>query len=70
MFTLFRSAVLLLLCWLPVVQAADISLQNPQNTHAEVRLRADSSGKEGTRLLLDVQLQHCLLYTTPSPRDS
>lgn len=58
MFTLFRSAVLLLLCWLPVVQAADISLQNPQNTHAEVRLRADSSGKEGTRLLLDVQLQN------------
>ncbi|QKJ86106.1 Protein-disulfide reductase [Paramixta manurensis] len=54
----FRGFVLLLLCWLPVVQAADSGwLQNPQNNHAQVRLRADTSPAGNTRLLLDVKLE-------------
>lgn len=58
MFTLIRSVVLLLLFWLPGLQAADSGwLQNPQNRHAEVRLRADASQPDRTRLLLDIRLQ-------------
>ncbi|RWR00606.1 protein-disulfide reductase [[Pantoea] beijingensis] len=58
MFMLIRSFVLLLLFWLPVVQAADSGwLQNPQNNHAKVRLRADTSHTDQTRVLLDVELQ-------------
>ena len=53
-----RSFALLLLFWLPALQAADSGwLQNPQNDHAQVRLRADTSQPEQTRLLLDVELQ-------------
>lgn len=58
MFTLIRSFALLLLFWLPALQAADSGwLQNPQNSHAQVRLRADASQADRTRILLDVQLQ-------------
>lgn len=58
MFTLIRSFALLLLFWLPALQAADSGwLQNPQNSHAQVRLRADASQTDRTRILLDIQLQ-------------
>lgn len=58
MFTLIRSFALLLLLWLPALQAADSGwLQNPQNSHAQVRLRADTSQTDRTRLLLDIRLQ-------------
>lgn len=58
MFTLIRSFALLLLFWLPALQAADSGwLQNPQNSHAQVRLRADTSQPDRTRILLDIQLQ-------------
>ncbi|WP_456309242.1 protein-disulfide reductase DsbD family protein [Serratia proteamaculans] len=58
MFTLIRSFALLLLFWLPALQAADSGwLQNPQNSHAQVRLRADTSQTDRTRILLDIQLQ-------------
>ncbi|WP_421506887.1 protein-disulfide reductase DsbD family protein [Erwinia rhapontici] len=58
MFTLIRSFALLLLFWLPALQAADSGwLQNPQNSHAQVRLRADASQADRTRILLDIQLQ-------------
>lgn len=53
-----RSLLLLLMLWLPALQAADSGwLQNPQNDHAQVRLRADASQPEQIRLLLDVELQ-------------
>jgi len=49
--------VCLLMLWLPALQAADSGwLQNPQNDHAKVRLRAQNSQDE-TRLLLAVDLQ-------------
>ncbi|MTD26919.1 protein-disulfide reductase DsbD family protein [Erwinia sorbitola] len=58
MFTLIRSFALLLLFWLPALQAADSGwLQNPQNSHAQVRLRADHSQADRTLILLDIQLQ-------------
>ncbi|WON75699.1 protein-disulfide reductase DsbD family protein [Serratia sp. UGAL515B_01] len=58
MFNFIRLAFFcLLLLWLPALQAADSGwLQNPQNDHAKVRLRADNSRGEQTRMLLSVEL--------------
>lgn len=48
----------LLLLWLPASQAADSGwLQSPQNDHAQVRLRADTSKGDETRVLLAVELE-------------
>ena len=59
MMTVFRQALLcLLLLWLPVSWAADPGwLRSPDNDHASVRLRADTSAAGETRLLLDVKLE-------------
>ncbi|SQC90802.1 Uncharacterised protein [Cedecea neteri] len=59
MFIRFRQALLcLLMLWLPVSWAAESGwLQSPDNDHASVRLRADTSGNNETRLLLDVKLE-------------
>lgn len=47
MMTVFRQALFcLLLLWLPVSWAADIGwLRSPDNDHASVRLRADTSAE-------------------------
>ncbi|HGN9372056.1 TPA: protein-disulfide reductase DsbD family protein [Citrobacter pasteurii] len=57
--TVSRQALLcLLLLWLPVSWAADIGwLRSPDNDHASVRLRADTTADGETRLLLDVKLE-------------
>jgi suppressor for copper-sensitivity B len=48
----------LLLLWLPATQAADSGwLQSPQNDHAKVSLRADTSNGDETRVLLAVELE-------------
>ncbi|WP_411754843.1 protein-disulfide reductase DsbD family protein [Serratia sp. (in: enterobacteria)] len=48
----------LLLLWLPATQAADSGwLQSPQNDHAQVKLRADTSKAGETRVLLAVELE-------------
>lgn len=54
----FRQALCcLLLLWLPVSWAAESGwLRSPGNDHASVRLRADTSSQDETRLLLDVRL--------------
>lgn len=59
MMTVFRQALLcLLLLWLPVAWAAEPGwLRSPDNDHASVRLRADTSSGGETRLLLDVKLE-------------
>ncbi|MCU6176320.1 protein-disulfide reductase DsbD family protein [Citrobacter cronae] len=59
MMTVFRQALLcLLLLWLPVSWAAEPGwLRSPDNDHASVRLRADTSVAGETRLLLDVKLE-------------
>lgn len=59
MLNFFRNSLLaLLMLWLPVTFAADTGwLKNLQNSHAEVRLRADNNAADGTRLLLDIRLQ-------------
>lgn len=59
MMTVFRQALLcLLLLWLPVSWAAEPGwLRSPDNDHASVRLRADTSAGGETRLLLDVKLE-------------
>lgn len=59
MFTLLRQAIFcLLLLWLPVSWAAEsVWLTSPDNSHASVRLRADVSASDETRLLLDVKLE-------------
>lgn len=59
MMTVFRQALLcLLLLWLPVSWAADPGwLRSPDNDHASVRLRADTSAAGETRLLVDVKLE-------------
>ena len=59
MMTVFRQALFcLLLLWLPVSWAADIGwLRSPDNDHASVRLRADTSAEGQARLLLDVKLE-------------
>ena len=58
MMTVFRQTLLcLLLLWLPVSWAAEPGwLRSPDNDHASVRLRADTSAGGETRLLLDVNL--------------
>ncbi|AHG18797.1 protein-disulfide reductase [Chania multitudinisentens RB-25] len=59
MFNIIRLAfACLLLLWLPTLQAADSGwLQSPQNDHAKVRLRADSSKNGETRVLLSIELE-------------
>lgn len=53
-----QAVVCLLLLWLPASQAADSGwLQSPQNDHAKVRLRADTSRSNETRVLLSVELE-------------
>lgn len=48
----------LLLLWLPASQAADSGwLQSLQNDHAKVRVRADTSNGDETRVLLAVELE-------------
>ena len=56
MMTVFRQTLLcLLLLWLPVSWAAEPGwLRSPDNDHASVRLRADTSAGGETRVLLDV----------------
>lgn len=59
MMTVFRQTLLcLLLLWLPVSPAVQPGwLRSPDNDHASVRLRADTSTGGETRLLLDVKLE-------------
>lgn len=59
MWNIIRLALAcLLLIWLPATQAADSGwLQSPQNDHAQVRLRADTSNGDETRVLLAVELE-------------
>ncbi|MFV8867394.1 protein-disulfide reductase DsbD family protein [Serratia fonticola] len=59
MWNIIRLALAcLLVLWLPATQAADSGwLQSPQNDHAQVRLRADTSNGDETRVLLAVELE-------------
>lgn len=59
MLNIIRTGIAcLILLLLPAVQAADSGwLKSPQNTHAAVQLRADTSQQGETRLLLSVELQ-------------
>ncbi|WP_260512868.1 protein-disulfide reductase DsbD family protein [Serratia fonticola] len=59
MWNIIRLALAcLLVLWLPATQAADSGwLQSPQNDHAKVRLRADTSNGDETRVLLAVELE-------------
>lgn len=59
MFTYCRQAwFCLLLLWLPVAWAADTGwLTSPDNSHAAVRIRADTQGSNNTQLLLDIKLE-------------
>ncbi|EBZ8124558.1 TPA_asm: copper resistance protein, partial [Salmonella enterica] len=56
MMILFRRILFCLLwLWLPVSWAAESGwLRSPDNDHASIRLRADTSANGETRLLLDV----------------
>lgn len=56
----FRQTLLcLLLLWLPASWAAESGwLRSPENDHASVRLRADTSAQGETRLLIDVKLEN------------
>lgn len=56
----FRQALLgLLLLWLPTAWAADAGwITSPDNNHASIRLRADTTDAGQTRLLLDVKLEN------------
>lgn len=56
----FRQALIcLLLLWLPASWAAESGwLRSPENDHASVRLRADTSAQGETRLLIDVKLEN------------
>lgn len=55
----FRQALIcLLFLWLPVSWAAESGwLRSPQNDHASVRVRADTTAQGETRLLIDVKLE-------------
>ncbi|MGB9097486.1 protein-disulfide reductase DsbD family protein [Erwinia sp.] len=57
--TLIRTLLVVLLSlWLPALQAADSGwLTNPQNNHAQIRIRAENPAGESTRVLLDIKLQ-------------
>lgn len=59
MWNIIRLALAcLLVLWLPATQAADSGwLQSPQNDHAQIRLRADTSNGDETRVLLAVELE-------------
>lgn len=59
MFTVFRQALLcLFLLWLPATWAAESGwLTSPDNDHASVRLRADTSARGETRMLMEVKLE-------------
>lgn len=59
MLNLSKTALFcLLLLWMPALWAADSGwLVSPQNDHAKVRLRAEPSTGDETRMLLAVQLQ-------------
>ncbi|EIQ7157673.1 thioredoxin family protein [Citrobacter sedlakii] len=56
----FRQALIcLLFLWLPVSWAAESGwLRSPQNDHASVRVRADTTAQGETRLLIDVKLEN------------
>lgn len=56
----FRQALIcLLFLWLPVSWAAENGwLRSPQNDHASVRVRADTTAQGETRLLIDVKLEN------------
>ncbi|MEB0948791.1 cytochrome c biogenesis protein CcdA [Citrobacter sedlakii] len=56
----FRQALFcLLFLWLPVSWAAESGwLRSPQNDHASVRVRADTTAQGETRLLIDVKLEN------------
>ncbi|RSB18434.1 protein-disulfide reductase DsbD domain-containing protein [Citrobacter farmeri] len=56
----FRQGLIcLLLLWLPASWAAESGwLRSPENDHASVRLRADTSAQDETRLLIDVKLEN------------
>ncbi|CRJ22603.1 copper-sensitivity suppressor membrane protein B [Salmonella enterica subsp. enterica serovar Typhi] len=62
MMILFRRILFCLLwLWLPVSWAAESGwLRSPDNDHASIRLRADTSANSETRLLLDVKLENLL----------
>lgn len=56
----FRQALIcLLFLWLPASWAAESGwLRSPQNDHASVRVRADTTAQGETRLLIDVKLEN------------
>ena len=56
----FRQGLIcLLLLWLPATWAAESGwLRSPENDHASVRLRADTSAQDETRLLIDIKLEN------------
>lgn len=60
MILVFRQMLFcLLLLWLPVSWAADDGwLRSPENDHARVQLRADTTAQGETRLLLEVKLEN------------
>lgn len=59
MFNLSKAALFcLLLLWMPTLWAADSGwLVSAQNDHAKVRVRAEPSAGNETRMLLSVQLE-------------
>ncbi|POT57807.1 protein-disulfide reductase [Citrobacter amalonaticus] len=58
MLILRQTVCCLLLLWLPTAWAAESGwLRSPDNDHASVRLRADTSAQGETRLLLDIRLE-------------
>lgn len=58
-YALRQGLFCLLLLWLPVTWAAESGwLRSPENDHASVRLRADTSAQADTRLLIDVRLEN------------
>lgn len=59
MYAFRQGLICLLLLWLPASWAAESGwLRSPQNDHASVRLRADTSAQGETRLLIDVKLEN------------
>ena len=59
MYAFRQGLICLLLLWLPASWATESGwLRSPQNDHASVRLRADTSAQGETRLLIDVKLEN------------
>ena len=59
MYAFRQGLICLLLLWLPTSWAAESGwLRSPENDHASVRLRADTSAQGETRLLIDVKLEN------------